>query len=133
MRTVTCIVKRPDLRAWLLAVVVFLTLNSLTGLAAQPPALPAQQDEFVPIDRLPSQEELPATPLVMIAYATAWLAILVYLWSIWHRLARVEREIGDLTRRVQQGGFATRPSRDQDDTGRAQGALAAPAPPGAER
>ncbi len=132
MQTVTCIPERRRPKAWLLAFVVLLTLNSLAGLAAQPPALPAQQDEFVPIERLPSQEELPATPLVMIAYATAWLAILVYLWSIWHRLARVEREIDDLTRRVQQGGFATRSSTGQNDTGRAQGGLAA-GPPSAER
>ena len=62
------------------------------------PDTPAAQDEFVPVDRLPSQEELPAAPLVMTAYAAAWLVLFGYVVSIWRRLARVEREMRALGR-----------------------------------
>jgi CcmD family protein len=72
---------------------------------SQPPSgSPEQQNEFVPVDQLPSQEQLPATPLVTTAYAAAWLVIFVYLWSIWRRLGRVERELADVGRRVHDTG-----------------------------
>lgn len=72
-------------------------------LAAQQPPTP-QQEGFVPVEQAgQAQEQLPAAPLVMGAYIVAWLAILVYLWSIWQRLARVEREIAEVSRRVQAG------------------------------
>lgn len=68
----------------------------------QPPT--PQQEGFVPVEQAgQAQEQLPAAPLVMGAYIVAWLAILVYLWSIWQRLARVEREIAEVSRRVQAG------------------------------
>jgi CcmD family protein len=71
----------------------------------QPPlAAPSQQDEFVPVDQLPGQEQFPATPLVTIAYAAAWLVIFFYLWSIWRRLGRVERDLAEVGRRVQGTG-----------------------------
>jgi CcmD family protein len=35
----------------------------------------------------------------MTAYAVAWIVIFLYLWSIWRRLSRVEREIDELSRR----------------------------------
>jgi CcmD family protein len=70
--------------------------------AQQPPTSPAQEG-FVPIDQLPPDESMPAAPLVIAAYAVAWVAILLYLWSIWQRLARVEREIGEVNRRIEAG------------------------------
>lgn len=60
----------------------------------------AQQDEFVPVTDLEQQEQLPAAPLVMVAYAVAWIAVLLYVWSLWRRLAKVEGEIAALSRRV---------------------------------
>jgi CcmD family protein len=39
----------------------------------------------------------------MTAYALAWTAILIYMWSIWQRLNRVQREIADVNRRVEAG------------------------------
>jgi CcmD family protein len=75
----------------------------LRAAATQPPPKPAQ-DEFVPLDSLEAQEQLPATPLVTIAYAAAWLVIFGYLWSLWRRLARVERELAEVTRRVTPRG-----------------------------
>jgi CcmD family protein len=86
---------------WLLAACL-LALVADRPAQAQPPTTAAAQDEFVPVDKLPTAESLPATPLVLIAYAVAWLAVLVYLFSIWKRMGRVEREIADIARRVQQ-------------------------------
>jgi len=59
-------------------------------LSAQQP-----QSEFVPADTLP-QEVLPATPLVFAAYAFVWLALVVYVFALWRRLGRVERELADV-------------------------------------
>ena len=62
-------------------------------------AQPAQE-EFVPIDELPPEDQLPAAPLLVAAYAVAWVALLGYLWSIWRRLTRVEQELADVARKV---------------------------------
>ena len=40
-------------------------------------------DGFVPASSLPGQEQLPAAPLVIAAYAVVWLLVFGYLWSIW--------------------------------------------------
>lgn len=69
----------------------------------QPPPSPAQEG-FVPIDQLKPKEELPAAPLVMAAYAVAWIVVFVYVWSIWRRLSRVEQEIASVSQRVASGG-----------------------------
>jgi CcmD family protein len=72
-----------------------------TVLAAQPPS-PAQEG-FVPIDKLPAPESFPAAPLVIAAYAVAWVVIFIYVWSVWRRLDRVERELKELTGRASGG------------------------------
>lgn len=58
------------------------------------------QDQFVPVKTLPQQEQLPAAPLLMAAYAFVWVALLAYVWTIWRRLLRVEREMKELSLRV---------------------------------
>ena len=70
--------------------------------AQQPP--PQAPEGFVPAGDLPAREELPAAPLLIAAYAVAWILIFGYLWSIWQRLARVERDIAEVSRRVEAGG-----------------------------
>jgi CcmD family protein len=84
-----------------LAIFLFAFLAMATGAlhASQPPA----KDGFVPVEQLGNQEQLPATPLVAAAYGVAWGAILVYVWTIWRRLARVEREIAEVSRRIAAG------------------------------
>ena len=42
------------------------------------------------------QEQLPATPLVFTAYAFIWVAMLVYVFVLFNRLKKVERELVDL-------------------------------------
>ena len=71
--------------------------------SAQTRQLPPPPDGFVPASSLPSQEQLPAAPLVIGAYAVAWVAVFGYLWSIWQRIGRVERELGDVSRRLATG------------------------------
>jgi CcmD family protein len=75
----------------------FITLVALAlllsiGVGAQQPQ-PRQQDEFVPISELPPQEQLPSQPLLIAAYAFAWLAIGGYVLSVSRRLTTVQREI----------------------------------------
>lgn len=62
-------------------------------------ALQGQQSEFVPISELPPGDQLPAAPLLVAAYAFVWVALFVYLWSIWRRLGRVERDMRTLQQR----------------------------------
>jgi CcmD family protein len=61
-----------------------------------------QQDQFVPVKGLPQQEQLPASTLVMAAYGFVWAVLLVYLWSIWRRLMKVEHEMRALSARLGQ-------------------------------
>jgi CcmD family protein len=61
---------------------------------------PAARDEFVPVAELPPDERLPAAPLLVGAYGFVWVMVLVYLFMLWRRLGRVEREVADLARQV---------------------------------
>jgi CcmD family protein len=82
--------------------------------AAPPPGqqTPAQtkaaQEGFVPVEQLPQEgDRIPAPALVGTAYAFVWVALFVYIWSVWRRLASVERELQAVSRRI---GTGSRPS-----------------------
>ena len=60
---------------------------------------PPKPANFVPLDSLPPQEQLPAAPLLITAYAFVWVLLMLYLWSIAKRLGRVESDIQTLQRR----------------------------------
>jgi len=66
---------------------------------------PSQLDGFVPLDQLPPGEQMPAAPLLIAAYAFFLVLMMFYLWTIWNRLSKVEKDMQELARR--QGG-ATR-------------------------
>ena len=69
-----------------------------------PTSTGAAQEGFVPVEQLAKPEDrIPAPALVGTAYAFVWLALFVYLWSIWRRLSTVERELQALNRRAGTG------------------------------
>jgi CcmD family protein len=74
-------------------------LGGLVAMAAQ--QQPATDDEFVPVAELPPGDQLPAAPLLIGAYAFAWLMVAGYLFSIWRRLSAVEHEIAQVARQVE--------------------------------
>jgi len=86
-------------RALLVAAVLAL---STPVMASQPPTA-AAQDGFVPVSRAAQQETIPAARLVVIAYGFVWVMLLGYLWSIWSRLGKVERELHAVSRRIEAG------------------------------
>ena len=57
-------------------------------------------DGFLPVspDQL-GQEQLPATPLVFGAYALVWIVLIVYVFTLWRRMLRLERELHDVSTR----------------------------------
>ena len=62
------------------------------------PEQPPAQEEFVPVSELPPEEQLPAAPFLIGAYAIAWLVVIVYVWRLWRRLSRVEQELREALR-----------------------------------
>jgi CcmD family protein len=79
---------------------MLLVLSGATSALAQQP--PPDQDGYVAVtDADRAQEQLPAAPLLIAAYAVAWVAVFGYLWFIWRRLGRVERELAEVSRRIQ--------------------------------
>jgi CcmD family protein len=85
-----------------LVMVAVLVLVAGAFVLAQPPQTPpATPDGFVPVNSLPQAEQLPAAPMVIAAYSVVWVVLIGYIWMLWRRLSKVERELADLTRRVQ--------------------------------
>jgi len=67
------------------------------------PAPPAATDEFVPISQLPPQDQLPAAPLLVTAYAFVWVALMGYLVSVGRRLTKVQHEVERLESDIAKG------------------------------
>jgi hypothetical protein len=82
-------------RIWI-ALVSFVLLGATAF--AQPPQS-GSPDGFVPLSSLPPGEEMPAARFVVAAYAFFLVLMLFYLWTIWNRLARVEKDMKELERR----------------------------------
>ena len=85
-----------SLRRLLIALTSFVLLSS-SAFALQPPG---GQSGFVPVDSVPLADQLPAAPLLVTAYAFVWLAVVVYLWSIWRRLNKVEDDMRALAQKM---------------------------------
>jgi len=82
-------------RNWI-ALVSFVLLGAVTY-AQQPQS--GSPDGFVPLSSLPPGEEMPAAPFLIGSYAFFLLLMLFYLWTIWNRLSKVEKDMQELERR----------------------------------
>jgi len=82
-----------QMRWWLMFLVGLAGMNAMVF--GQP-----GQSEFVPVDQLPAGEQLPAAPLLIAAYVFVWVAMLAYVWSLWRRLGKAERDISELSQLV---------------------------------
>jgi len=81
------------LRALLCATAI---LAAPVGLLAQPQPSP---DEFVPVEEIPPEEQIPAINLIGAAYGFVWLAVVAYVWSLGRRLQKAEDDLATLERR----------------------------------
>jgi CcmD family protein len=84
--------------------VLFVTAVLASGFAtAWTPAALAQPkpsaDEFVPMDEVPPEEQIPAITLVAAAYGFVWVVLVGYVWSLGTRLQKAELEIAALERK----------------------------------
>jgi CcmD family protein len=73
-----------------------LAFGSAAVVAAQP------QDTFKPVTDI-ARESLPASPLLYTAYALVWLVLIGYVFLLWRRLDKVERELKDVNARIAKG------------------------------
>ena len=80
----------------ILVLINLVVLPAVRLLAFQPSA---GQSEFVPVNQLPPADQLPAAPLLVAAYAFVWIVLMLYLWSIWRRLGKVEADMRSLEQR----------------------------------
>ncbi len=79
------------------------TLTAAPSLAQQP-TQPEQQNEFVPIDQLPPQDQLPAAPLLITAYSVVMIGLFGYVLSVARRLTTVQREMERLESDLKKTG-----------------------------
>lgn len=70
--------------------------------AQQPPSEP--QGEFLPLDQLPPQDQLPAAPLLIAAYSFAVVALFVYLVSVARKITTVKQDITRLESDIRRSG-----------------------------
>ena len=71
--------------------------------ASQPPAPPPAQEGFEQVTGVPPSEQLPATPLVIGAYAFVWVVLVGYIWSVARRLSKVQEELDRLDAQLTKG------------------------------
>jgi len=72
---------------------VSFTSVALGAAAQQQDQPPKQTDEFVPVSQLPAQDQLPAAPLLVTAYAFVWVVLFSYVVSVSRRLTKVQHEV----------------------------------------
>jgi CcmD family protein len=79
-------------RIAVLLVALVLASASL-GAQSQPPP------DFVPVENAPAGEQIPAMPLLGLAYGFIWVGLFGYIWSLARRLHKVETELTELESR----------------------------------
>lgn len=53
-------------------------------------------DGFIAGAQTAATENLPAPPLIYAAYGGIWLVLLLYIFMLWRKLQRVEKDLRDL-------------------------------------
>jgi CcmD family protein len=87
------------IRAGIFAAALLLSIPIDIAAQTPPPKPPPGQEEFVPLSEIPPEEQIPSFTLVAIAYATVWIVLLGYVWSVSRRLQTVESELASLRRK----------------------------------
>ena len=82
------------------ALILLLAAGSMR---AEQPQQTEQQSGFRPVSELPPQDQLPAAPLLVSAYAFVWLAVFGYVVSVARRLSVVQRECERLEADISRG------------------------------
>lgn len=77
----------------MLVIALVVAGSSALGAQGQPPP------DFVPVETAPQGEQIPAMPLLGIAYGLLWVGVFGYVWSLARRLQKVEGEISALESR----------------------------------
>ncbi len=93
-------IRRALVAIWLTA------FSGLTAVAMSAQQPPSGSDQFLPLDKLPPGQELPAAPFLIGAYAFVWVAAMFYLWTIWRRVGKLGDEMKALERRSARGNSA---------------------------
>jgi CcmD family protein len=75
--------------------------STVTLLAQQQPK---QQEEFTPIEQLPPEEQLPAAPLLVGAYAFVLLMLFGYMLMVSRRLTTIQQEVERLDTDLKRTG-----------------------------
>jgi CcmD family protein len=83
-------------RALFVAVLLMAAPVAPVVFAAQPKP---SADEFVPMEEVPPEEQIPALNLVAAAYGFVWIVVVGYVWSLGRRLQKAEGEIAALEQR----------------------------------
>ena len=82
----------------ILASFIWILLLAAPALTVQ--QAPPGQSEYLPIKDLPPTDQMPAAPLLIAAYAFAWIAVMLYVGTIWRRLNKVEDEMRVLAQKT---------------------------------
>ena len=97
------------LKRWC-AVLSVVFVSAVVPVRAQQPSpqssQPSQQNEFIPIDQLPPQDQLAAAPLLIGAYVFVLAVLFLYVLSVAPRLTNVQRDLDRLDTTIKQGGRA---------------------------
>jgi CcmD family protein len=90
------------LRAGLTSLVI-----AIAGIGTGPLLAFQGTDGFVPMTQAP-QENVSGVTLVIAAYAVAWIAVAAYVFIVWRRAGRIERELAELQAKIAARGSAVR-------------------------
>jgi CcmD family protein len=92
------------LTAVLFLVIVPIAYQSQQVSEARQTQPPPQQEEFIPIDQLPPQDQLPAAPLLVGAYVFVLLMLFGYMFTVSRRLVVIQREVDRLDHELKRSG-----------------------------